>query len=458
MFLDTSPNKVLTCGRRWGKTEGGAVDDVTCLISIPYWTSMVVAPSRDQVMINYREAKQLLESIPDFAPLLRCRENPHPEIVLGDRMILYRTAGEDGKYIRGHGKKIQRIRVDEAAYIKQRVIEQVIEPMCLDLGAELILQGTPFGKNIFYERFREGDPSDPRYDGCSRSWRFPTSCNPHLDHRAFNRIKHRLGEDSMQWRCEYEAEFIDSAAAVFPWDLIESCFYDPYDDEGRRRVYSRYVGGLDIARYSDYTVAMIGGFDRGMIHVVDMVRFNEQDWRTQKAIIYDLFHKYDATGSADATGEGDAVVDDLRAGEWIEDDDGRVKARPGLRLEKVRITSNALKRELIDKLKLRMSQGLFKFPYGAADVDTGNDHWNVMVDEFKYYSYTMTETGRVTFSADSGYHDDTVMAAALMIRQVYGNFQAMEESRTYPPNSFGRVVAELSEKRRLQGKMVIGRN
>jgi hypothetical protein len=456
VWMSAATNKTEVCGRRFGKTEGGALDDVTCLLLVPGWSSMVVAPSRDQVMINYQEAKAKLESDKDLRRLFRCRETPHPEISIDDRVILYRTAGDDGKYIRGHGKKIKRIRVDEAAYVKQSVVEGVIEPMCLDMGAELVLQGTPFGKNYFFLRYREGQAGDSRYDGFSQSWQFPTATNPHLDRRAYGRIQHRLGADSLQWRCEYLAEFVDSASAVFGWDLIESCFYDPKDSKGRPLSYASYFAGIDLARYSDYTVVAVGGFDRGLIHICDMDRFNQIDWVQQKARIFDKIERYKAQAAIDATGEGDAVVDDLVAGEWLADGDGRSKKRSGLMLEKVRITSNAIKRDLIDKLKVRMSQGLLKIPYGSADSATGESRWDLMVDELKYYSYTLTESGNIKFAADAGYHDDIVMALALLMKKAYGQFETRRESVYFPPESWGRVCAEIDASANQEERVAIG--
>lgn len=448
-----SPNKTVACGRRWGKTESGAVDDVTSMLLTPGWSSMVVAPSRDQVMINFGEAKTLLESVADFKGIFRCRETPHPEITIDDRVILYRTAGDDGKYIRGHGKKIKRIRVDEAAYVKQNVIEGVIEPMCLDEGAELILQGTPFGKNHFFLRYREGDVGDSHYDGVSKSFHFPTATNPHLDAKSYERIKNRLGGDSLQWKCEYLAEFVDSAAAVFGWDLIESCFYDPFDAKGQAKVWGQYIAGIDLARYSDYTVVAVGGFDRGQVHVCDMDRFNEIDWVVQKARIYDTMLRYKAVGAIDATGEGDAVVDDLIVGEFVGDADGRARERNGLPLEKVRITSNQIKRDLIDKLRVRMQQGLFKFPYPG-----GAERWQLLVDEMKYFSYQLTESGNIKFAADAGYHDDTVMALSLLCKKAFGQFESRHEPRhAYPPDTFGGVCEQIAKMSEQDARMVIGR-
>lgn len=451
VLMADAPVKVYVCGRRWGKTEAGAIDDVTSAIVEDGWESMVVCPSRDQALINYRAAKDLLERVSDFRVLLRCKETPHPEIMFGNRRILYRTAGEDGKYIRGHGKGLKRIRVDEAAYVKEEVIDGVIEPMCLDCGAQLVLQGTPFGKNHFWRRYKDGQAA---YNSRTISFRFPSNTNPHLDSQTYEAIKRRLGEDSLQWKCEYLADFIDTASAVFPWELLEKCFYEPLTEKGYTKDFANYICGIDLARYSDYTVVVVGGMDRGMVHICDMDRFNEIDWPQQKARIYDIVQKYNAKGAADATGEGDSVVDDLILGEFVEveGEEGRVKRRPGLMLEKVRITSNQIKRDLIDKLRLRMSQGLVKIP--APGVD---DKWHMLLDELKYYNYSITKSGNVKFEAQGNEHDDIVMACALMAKKAFGNYEIQRYLKSYPENSWAAVVEEI-ERSRKPKDMIIGVN
>jgi hypothetical protein len=389
-------------------------------------------------MINYKEVKDLMEKIPEFKQGLKCKETPHPQIEFNGGVILYRTAGDDGKYIRGHGKKIKRIRVDEAAYVKRNVLEGVIEPMSLDQGAELILQGTPFGKNYFYERYREGLEGDSKYIPGSKSFHFPTITNPHLDENQYERIKRRLGENSLQWKCEYLAEFVDDASAVFGWDLIESCFYHPPIVPE----YSRYVSGIDLARYSDFTVCTVAGFDRGLVEVFHFDRFNQIDWVAQKARLYDSIQKYNAYGCVDATHD-DAFADDIIAGEWLPDSEGRVKKRDGLPLEKVRITTNSIKRDLVDKLKLRMSLGLVKLPYPSGNPDDDENSWSLYIDELKYYTYTTTEAGNVTFAADAGYHDDCVMSLALLVKQAYGQYESRRPTESYHPESFEAVCRSL---------------
>jgi hypothetical protein len=438
--MATEKTKILVCGRRWGKTERAVMDDVTCFLSIPKWMSMWVAPSRDQVTIAYHYAKEILNQIPDIQQAIQFKEHPHPEIRLLDRTLLFRTAGEDGRYIKGYGKNLRRITLDEAAYIKKEVVEQVIEPMRLDMKAELIIQGTPFGKNWFYDRFQAETEDTAKFQ-------FPSHTNPHIDHTMLEQSKNLLGEDSLEFKTEYLAEFVDTQGAVFPWELLESCLIDATLGEE----FGAYYAGIDIGRYQDYTVCIVLGYDRGYVQVVDIDRFTGLDWNEQKRRIYDIVHKYNATGCADATGEGDQFVEDLQTGEWVEDTEygGRVKQRPGLALKKVRITANHIKRDLIDKVLLKMHQGLLKIP------NVADNNIRELINELKYFRYEMTESGNVKMEAASGKHDDCVMALALACASVYGFYESVQPPQSYGYDTWGYWIEQEERKQRARSALVV---
>jgi hypothetical protein len=437
VWCDEHKRRVVVCGRRWGKTEMGAVDDATCLIAYPEWECMVIAPSRDQVMISYRETKQRLESVKELDGAFKYRETPHPEIEGPGGAILYRTAGESGKYIRGRGKRIRRIRIDEAAYVKEEVIDSVVEPMCLDHGAEMILQGTPFGRNHFYRSFLKGDSGKLSF---MRSFHYPTATNPHLDTDQYELIKDRIGEDSLQWRCEYLAEFVDDAGTVFSWKDIERALYDPvahFDSKDHCLDVLPKYGGIDVARYSDYSVVIVGALDRGMVWCCDADRFRGLDYPDVKSRIYDVVSKYDATCRMDTThgSVGDAILGDLKAGEWVGAVEGNVERRRGLLIDGVELTAGT-KRQLVDKLRLWLAKGMVKIPMS----DQASSVWSAVRDELQYFQYSVTDAGNIKLEAQHGYHDDTVIALGMLCMAAYGNYEAAIDPEDYPVGSVGWLM------------------
>jgi hypothetical protein len=91
----------------------------------------------------------------------------------------------------------------------------------------------------------------------------------------------------------------------------------------------------------------------------------------------------------DATGVGDPIAEDL--------------GRAGINVKPFKIT-NANKKELIDRLAVTIEQRLITFPNNET-----------LVEELKSYAYDVTDSGRITFGAPNGMHDDTVISMALAV-------------------------------------------
>ncbi len=430
-FLDEHHVKVAACGRRWGKTESACVDDLTRAICNERMEGMIIAPTYDQVMLLYNGAKRLLDMSEDLKGKYVAKSTPHPEIVIGDSIIRYRTAGESGDNIRGH--RAHWVRVDEAGQIKERVISAVLEPMLLDYNGQLILQGTPFGKNWFFSRFMEGQDGIPEKKDDTRSFQFPSSSNPFISADYLRGIKKKYGADSLYWLCEYCAVFVDSAGAAFRWEDIQAAIYDPSDSAVNAAInnINKYVAGIDVGMHKDRTCVLVGGLDRGMLYLVDMDLFNRQSWGDTKERIYNKVMEYNASGVIDAThgSIGDPVCADLQAGEWVDDIDGKVKKREGLLLMPVSFTSQ-VKNELIKKCQVRLANGLIKIPSTMVEL----------IDEMKYFGYTITKGNRLKFEAQSSRHDDTVTALILANSAAVGNYCRKAFTGQFPVGSVGRLI------------------
>ena len=66
--------------------------------------------------------------------------------------------------------------MDEAAYVRDSVIQEVISPMLADRNGQLVMISTPFGKNHFYRAFLRGAESrEQRAEGRCASFSFPSS-------------------------------------------------------------------------------------------------------------------------------------------------------------------------------------------------------------------------------------------------------------------------------------------
>ncbi|HET6452843.1 MAG TPA: terminase family protein [Armatimonadota bacterium] len=406
-LLDEHPVKVAACGRRWGKTEAAAIDVATYAIANNGSVQMIVAPTYDQSRLISDTIERLLLMKAEIRKHAKVTKTPYPDIRYKRSRIMARTADEDGRNLRGHSA--DRVIVDEAAFVRDRVIEEVIGPMLADRDGQLVMVSTPFGRNHFYRAFVQGqaDGEMGRWGdgatGRTRSFRFPSIANPHISREYIEHQREILSE--RQFKVEYEAEFADDQNSVFAWADIQEAIEDAgtrgHGDAGIR------VAGIDWARYSDYTAVIVletatltmdPGPSTIPFRVVCLDKFNKMDWHSQVERVADLLCRHRVSAVlADQTSVGDPVLEILRNTLWGERHlDAEIEGM---------VFTNQSKRELIDNLAIRLAHRDVSFPYHEQ-----------LVRELQFYEYELTESGNVKTGARRGYHDDCVIALALALR------------------------------------------
>ncbi|MGQ9455075.1 MAG: terminase large subunit domain-containing protein [Armatimonadota bacterium] len=394
-FLNDSPVKVAACGRRWGKTESAAVDVATAAIMCPASIQMIVSPTYDQSRLISDTVERLLLSSSATRPLTKVTRTPYPRITIGRSIIMARTADEDGRNLRGH--TAHRVIVDEAAYVRDRVIEEVIAPMLADTAGRLVMISTPFGKNHFYRAFVRGQTDTTKGNGESRvsSFQFPSWLNPHISRRYIEAQRSEL--TPRQFAVEYEAQFLDDQASVFAWDDIQSAIlrHDGlaglnYCDQNECT-----VAGIDWGRYGDYTaVVAVEVCAQRRLRVVGIDRFNGIGWSMQISRTVDFLRRYRVSSAlVDQTSLGDPLLEQLR---WGLSESGVEAHVGGI------VFTNQSKRDLIERLALHFDRGTIAIP---------NDE--KLIRELQYFEYELTDSGSVRMHARRGCNDDLVCALAL---------------------------------------------
>ncbi len=402
-LLDDHPVKVAACGRRWGKTESAAVDIATWSLAYPGSIQMIVAPTCDQSRLISGTVERLLLTTDDIRSRVRSVRSPYPDIRVYDAeklsvisRITARTADRDGRNLRG--QSADRVIVDEAAFVRDEVIQEVIGPMLADRNGRLIMISTPFGKNHFYQAFVTGMEGGNRV----KSFRYPSWTNPHISREYIENQRAQISD--RQFRVEYEAEFVDDTNSVFPWADIRAAVMEmPQTTLGDPR-FAR-LAGVDWARYSDYTAVVVleaAGFalttNEPRYRVIALDRFNRMDWRSQVRRVCDTLAAHGVSAvCADGTSVGDPVLEMLREALWT--DRSLNIAVDGL------VFTAQSKRQLVDNLAVRLAHRELAIP----DDDR-------LTSELQFYEYELTESGNVRTGAKRGCHDDCVMALALALR------------------------------------------
>lgn len=262
--------------------------------------------------------------------------------------------------------------INEAGIVlkKQKLWDNTIYPMIKHAIVRLI--GTPKGKNKFESLYRQY----PHYS-------FSAYDSPFWTAKEIEEAKRTMTQEA--FRQEILAEFIEGAGAVFR-NIVENIAGRLIDkpEEGRR-----YVLSADLAKHTDFTVIMIG--DAETRQVVYHERFNQIDWGLQKSRIINAYQMFNCgSGVIDATGVGDSVFDDLK--------------NAGLNLEGFKFTSTT-KQELVSNLSIAMDNQDIHYP--AIEE---------LTDELALYAYEQRANGQFSYSAPEGFHDDEVMALALLNR------------------------------------------
>jgi len=394
-FLECrAPIKVLCSGRRWGKSTTAAMDLLWFAVTRPGTTQVILGPTLDQANIIFDMAYQLADNgllKPLLSEIVR---SPFPKMTLvvsdgsggqAKSVIMARPVGHDGKYLRGHGA--DRVIVDEAAYVPERVLTEVVRPMLASSRyGELVLISTPFGYNYFHEYFARGRGAESGV----QSFQFASHSNPHLSREYLESQERELPD--MAFRVEYRAEFTEDQASVFRQSFISAAI-DPDIETGVVMDGHEYVIGFDPAKYSDRSgVVVIDATDmpRRVVEVLDIAG---RDYSLQAQTVARLASRYNrAPVLLDATIH-DQMLEELK--------------RNGVRAEGYSF-NNTSKQNLINKLVLTFENREIMIP---PDAD--------LLLELQYYRFKRTSTGNVQLGAPNrvGMHDDLVTALALAVYQ-----------------------------------------
>jgi hypothetical protein len=273
------------------------------------------------------------------------------------------------------GFEYKRLVLNEAGIIlkKSSLWDNTIAPMTKGDSKTRII-GTPKGRNRFWHlaSIQANDWKD---------YHFTAYDSPYWNPEELDLIKTRVPE--LVWKQEYWADFIEGEGSVFR--NLSRCYSKELLDAGIEG--HSYLMAVDLAKHQDFTVIMIA--DQKTKQVVFMDRFNQIDWVLQKRRIEEVYNRFSIVRMIlDSTGIGDTILDDLR--------------NIGLSVEGVRFTAE-IKRELVQNLSVAIdSQKLFFYP------------WEELISELELYEYEVTPSGNVSYNAPEGFHDDTVVALALL--------------------------------------------
>ena len=261
--------KILCAGRRFGKTRLGVQLCIeTALAGGRAWW---VAPTFAIARVGWRALEAAALSFP---------KEIEPKISIANMEVTFPNGGfiacksaDNPQRLRGEG--LDFIVIDEAAFVKPEVWQEVLRPTLTERKGGALFISTPLGiGNWFYDLWEQADGKDD-WD----RFHFSTVDNPSIDPEEVESAKEEVG--SIVFAQEYMAEFIEAGQGLFKQEWFS--YFDEMPD-------GNYVGGgmnlnprdmrhfgtLDVAvtteSTSDYTVITSCAEANGKIYVEDVVR------------------------------------------------------------------------------------------------------------------------------------------------------------------------------------------
>lgn len=358
---------VLMCGRRLGKTtfledraltHGGVLDGRPVGYFVP--TYKYVPETWDRLVAAMR-------------PVIRSVSKQDRRIVCvtGGVLDVWSLENEDA----GRGRKYARVLIDEAQSVAnlERCWTRAIRPTLTDLRGDAIFGGTPkAATSYFVSLFLRGQSGD---DGW-RSWRLPTTENPHIPRDEIDeaRAEYEAAGLLHVFEQEYEAKPSEDGGNPFGLSKIRACIAELSSADP-------VAMGWDLAKSHDWTVGM--GLDADG-RVCRFHRFQLPWGETREAIEEHTI----APALVDSTGVGDPIVEDL--------------VRMGLPVDGFRFDGTS-RQQLLEGLRAEIHRGTISFPDGQT------------VRELESFGIRVTSRGGVSYRCADGLHDDCVMALALAV-------------------------------------------
>ena len=324
------------------------------------------------------------EAVRTFAPITARRsvQERRIEYVTGGMLEFWSLDNPDV----ARGRKYRRVVIDEAAMVPNLmdIWQYAIRPTLADYNGDAWFLSTPKGRNGFWQMWQWGRDGD---HGDWRAWQMPSSVNPRLAQSEIDAMHDTMPESV--YRQEIEAAFLDNGSGVFR--NIAACLTAPLDATPDAHKGHHIVAGCDWARESDYSCFSVGCVTCRQEVARD--RFNQVDYHVQTQRLQALAEKWKPVSILTELNSIGAPVFEMLQ-------------RQGLPVVGFTTTAQS-KPPLIENMALAFERSEWQW---QADP--------VWTAELEAYERTVSPTtGRSSYSAPAGGHDDTVISRALMLWQ-----------------------------------------
>ena len=359
--------------------------------------SMCVSPTIAQARKVYKEVADILTG----TPLVKKINSSALIITFFNDSIIYFKSSEQQNALRGYTISNVMV-VDEACFVPDSVIWELLLPMTNVHHASMILTSTPkFKQGAFYDCYVRGTNGVAGY--ITIDWTtYDTSKFLPQDKLEL----YRMQLPKLAFESEYLGEFIDGDSTLF-WG-VKDCIGDT------ATIYAQPIMSIDWASGNgkDYTaITLLSQDEHGKIYVNDLRYFNDKS--TNETIDYIMrrvkeYHPWKIVVEINSIGKVffDALRDKVY--EYVDEE-----AQKNIFSEHIDIqvkgvaTTNASKDRWVKGLSKRFE-----------DKDIVIPENQNLLNQLSVYECKISPTGLPTYNAPSGYHDDMVMSLMIGVAEM----------------------------------------
>jgi phage terminase large subunit-like protein len=384
--------KVLTAGRRYGKTVLGGVIVMNTLIR--HGKALWMAPTYKQARPLLRWALGICGGHPEFTIN---KQDKIIETRRGGMLAIYSGDSPDG----ARGEFFDVAVLDEASQLNEDIFWDIIWPTLGQRNGDAFIISTPRGQNWFYKMWLKGQ----REEDSVYSTQLPSTANPMpAIQEAARKAKTMVSDRS--YRQEWLAEFIPEGSGVFRVNEEAHCIAVRQNAALPGHMYGI---GVDLGKRIDASVFTV--VDISTRQEVYQDHMEEIDYSLQVERLKALYLKFHPL----------LIVVEVNAPGDVFCELARAAGMPILEFQ----TNNATKTAIIEALSVAFENDAI-----AIENDVN------LVAELRAFKSERLPSGLVRYSAPSGMHDDRVMSLALAWYTVTQQFEPASEVEYGEPFTF----------------------
>ncbi|MDH7564708.1 MAG: phage terminase large subunit [Candidatus Bathyarchaeota archaeon] len=381
MLADQSARIVACMGRQTGKTTTIAAKAIHYAFTHPNTTTLIISPSLRQSMIMFDKIQAYLTN-----PALRKSVTRKTRTIIqltNKSQIIALPCSEH--LLRGYTANLTIC--DEAAFMPETIITEIIFPMLSTTHGTAIFLSTPWDKNhFFYKAF-----TNPNY----KTYTIKSEQNPLITKEFLQEMQQNMTQEAYQR--EYEAQFTEAQASYFPQQLIRKAVelaqklgLETITNLEQPIQQGNYNAGLDLGKLQDHSALAIVNQENTTTKLIYIHQFPlntpytnvighlakaNQTFNPQKTLI-------------DQTGIGEPILEETQ--------NQKIPNTQGIKF------TQETKQTLLTNLKLTMEQNRLAIPYHPQ-----------LCEQINNQQYTYTKNGQLQFTCPPNTHDDMLWALAL---------------------------------------------